>query len=141
MNFAEFGKFVTSHSIETLDDTFTWGEDNASKKKMRGRFDGMQFERIPCYRSYEINAYSERSFFGELVNILHLYSILRLFAEANEDAPVVWQYGPLVQAGWATDREFVPHFAVNAGTCEIAIVLNSNLGHWTIFQEDVMTRP
>src|SRR5215471_16030649 len=24
-------------------------------------------------------------------------------------APVVWQYGPLVKAGWATEREFVPH--------------------------------
>jgi hypothetical protein len=28
--------------------------------------------------------------------------------EANKDAPVVWQYGPLVQAGWATERKFVP---------------------------------
>jgi HEPN/Toprim N-terminal domain 1 len=44
------------------------------------------------------------------VDILHPYSVLRLLAEAkaNEDAPVVWQYGPLVQAGWATEREFMP---------------------------------
>jgi hypothetical protein len=46
-----------------------------------------------------------------LVDILHPYSVLRLLAEAkaNQEAPVVWQYGPLVQAGWATEREFVPH--------------------------------
>jgi hypothetical protein len=45
------------------------------------------------------------------VGILDPYSVLRLLAEAkaNEDAPVVWQYGPLVQAGWTTEREFVPH--------------------------------
>lgn len=77
---------------------------------MRGRFDGMAFKRIPTYAPYEIHAYSERSFFGALVDILHPYSVLRLLAEAkaNKEAPVVWQYGPLVQAGWATEREFVP---------------------------------
>jgi hypothetical protein len=35
--------------------------------------------------------------------------MMRLLADtkANENAPVVWQYGPLVEAGWATEREFV----------------------------------
>lgn len=110
MNFAEFLAFATAHPLESLDDTFILGTDDASEAKIRGRFGGMQFERIPTYRSYDIQAYSERSFFGALVNILHPYSILRLLAEAkaNNDAPVVWQYGPLVQAGWATEREFVP---------------------------------
>ena len=39
---------------------------------------------------------------------MHPYSVLRILAEkkANENAPVVWQYGPLVQAGWATEKEF-----------------------------------
>ena len=51
-----------------------------------------------------------RSFFGELVNILHPYSVMRLLAEGktNENASVIWQYGPLVDAGWATEEEFVP---------------------------------
>ncbi|SDX52606.1 hypothetical protein SAMN05444276_10878 [Paracoccus sanguinis] len=111
MNFAEFRAFATAHPLGSLDDTFISGTDDASEAKMRGRFEGMRFERIPTYRSYDIQAYSERSFFGALVDILHPYSVLRLLAEAkaNEEAPVVWQYGPLVQAGWATEREFVPH--------------------------------
>lgn len=109
MSFAEFCTFVTSHRLESLDDTFILGVDEASEKKIRERFDGIQFERIPGYRSYDIYAHSERSFFDALLDILHPYSVLRLLAEANEDAPVVWQYGPLVQAGWATEREFVPH--------------------------------
>ncbi|MEJ1360053.1 MAG: HEPN/Toprim-associated domain-containing protein [Candidatus Sedimenticola sp. (ex Thyasira tokunagai)] len=111
MSFAEFSAFVTSRPLDSLDDNFISGTDDASEKKIQGRFDGMQFERIPGYLFYDIHAYSERSFFGGLVDILHPYSILRLLGEAkaNEDAPVVWQYGPLVQAGWATEREFVPH--------------------------------
>jgi HEPN/Toprim N-terminal domain 1 len=111
MNFAEFLAFATAHPLDSLDDTFISGPDDASEAKRRGRFEGMQFERIPTYRSYDIQAHSERSFFGALVDILHPYSVLRLLAEAkaNKDAPVVWQYGPLVQAGWATEREFVPH--------------------------------
>jgi hypothetical protein len=77
------------------------GSDDASDEKIRGRFAGTQFDRIPDFRSCDIQAYSERSFFGALVGILDPYSVLRLLAEAkaNEDAPVVWQYGPLVQAG------------------------------------------
>lgn len=43
------------------------------------------------------------------MGILHLYSVLRLLAEANADADVVWQYGPLVEGGYAPEREFVPH--------------------------------
>ncbi|MHB1076881.1 HEPN/Toprim-associated domain-containing protein [Thiobacillus sp.] len=109
MNFSEFLAFVTAHPLESLDDTFISGTDDAREARMRSRFGGMQFEHIPTYRSYDIHAYSERSFFGSLVDILHPYSVLRLFAETkgNNDAPVVWQYGPLVQAGWATEEKFV----------------------------------
>lgn len=111
MSFAEFLAFVTAHPIENLDDTFLSGSDDAREEKIQGRFAGMALARLPNYESYDINAYSERSFFGELVRILHPYSILRLLAEAktNEDAPVVWQYGPLVENGYAATREFVPH--------------------------------
>ena len=111
MSFTEFLSFATAHPLDVLDDTFVPGSDDLSEEKIRGRFASMQFDRIPNYRSYDIEAYSERSFFGALVGILSPYSVLRLLAEAkaNEDAPVVWQYGPLVDAGWATEPEFVPY--------------------------------
>lgn len=110
LNFTEFLAFATAHPLESLDDTFIPGTDDAREAKIRGRFDGIEFERIPTYEPYEIQAYSERSFFGALVNILHPYSVLRLLAEAkgNKEASVVWQYGPLVQSGYAIEREFVP---------------------------------
>ena len=41
---------------------------------------------------------------------MHPYSLLRLLAEceSNLDSDVVWQYGPLVKAGWANESEFAP---------------------------------
>lgn len=111
MNFDEFREFASAHPLAELDDTFISGFDEASERKILGRFIGFQLERIPLYQSYDIQAYSERSFFTALVDILHPYSLLRLFAEAkaNKEASVDWQYGPLVQAGWATESEFMPN--------------------------------
>lgn len=57
----------------------------------------------------ELGNYSERSYFEGLMEFLHPYSILRLLVEAppNRELDVVWQYGPLVEAGWAEIGEFV----------------------------------
>lgn len=109
MSFVEFMEFVNTHPLDRLDDTFISGSDDASEAKIQGRFGGMQLERFPFYRPYDRQAYSERTFFGGLVDILHPYSVLRILAETNGDAPVVWQYGPLVEGGYAPEREFVPH--------------------------------
>jgi HEPN/Toprim N-terminal domain 1 len=107
MNFAEFCEFATEYPLSVLDDTFISAVEEGEQDKIRGRFAKKLVDRIP---GPDLHAYSERSYFGELVNILHPYSVLRILAEkkANENAPVVWQYGPLVNAGWATDYEFRP---------------------------------
>ena len=55
MSFAEFCAFVTSHPLDSLDDAFISGTDDGGEKKIRGRFDGMRFERIPRYQSYDIH--------------------------------------------------------------------------------------
>ena len=111
MTFDEFLAFATAYPLDSLDSTFVSGSDDESEGKIRGRFAEAQLDRIPSYRPYDIHAYSERSFFGDVVNILHPYSILRLLAvaKANEDAQVLWQYGPLVEAGWASEPAFVPN--------------------------------
>ncbi|WP_226648984.1 HEPN/Toprim-associated domain-containing protein [Microbulbifer variabilis] len=109
MSFSEFCAFIHAHPLSDLDNTFISGFDEASTKKIVGRFDEINLERIPCYKSYDASAYSERGFFLDLVNILHPYSTLRLLSEvvANLDVSVEWQYGPLVEAGWSTEGEFV----------------------------------
>jgi len=109
MSFAEFRQFAIKYPLETLDDTFLLGGEN--EEKIRGRIADTALEdRIPKHPFLENTAYSERSFFVGLVNILHPYSVMRLLAEgkANENASVVWDYGPLASAGWAPEEEFVP---------------------------------
>ena len=110
MSFSEFCRFATEHPLSNLDGTFVSGFDEESEVTLRGRFaEHAVSNRIPNFRPYDIQAYSERSYFGELVNILHPYSVMRLLAEenTNDDASVVWQYGPQVESGWATEGEFV----------------------------------
>ncbi|MDE0343654.1 MAG: HEPN/Toprim-associated domain-containing protein [Deltaproteobacteria bacterium] len=110
MSFSEFRRFATEHPLASLDDTFVSDFDEESRITVRGRFaDQAVANRIPNCNSYNTWANSERSYFGELVNILHPYSVMRLLAHgnANDNTSVVWQYGPLVDAGWATEREFI----------------------------------
>jgi hypothetical protein len=110
MSFAEFYDFATYYPVLALDSTFVSYSHGDEKEKIRGRFAQAPVDRIPRHDAYDIHAYSERSYFGTLVNILHPYSILRLLGEKkdNQNAPVVWQYGPLVDAGWATEKDFCP---------------------------------
>lgn len=111
LSFEEFLSFVQANPIQSLDDTFIREIDEAGERRIRGRFEGSDtVTRIPSDPEHAGNAYSERSFFGVLIDFLHPYAALRLLAEnpANLDLDVVWQYGPLVDAGWADVAEFVP---------------------------------
>lgn len=110
LTFTEFCSFVTKYPVASLDDTFVSGFDEASINKVRGRFnDEALLNQLPHYHSYDDHAYSEKSFFGSLIGFLHPYSILQLLAQAEHNLAlnVVWQFGPLVDAGWANDSEFV----------------------------------
>ena len=105
LSFAEFLTFATAYPVKLLDDTYT--EDDA---QIQARFvEDRMSERIPHHWDHDMLSYSERSYFGRLINILSPYSMLRLLSEnkVNLDADVVWQYGPLVEAGWANADEFV----------------------------------
>lgn len=106
MSFDEFSFFVSAHPVQELDNTFIGSDD---ERKIRGRFsDECITNRIPHSVLDCSSAYSERSYFGSLINILHPYALLRVLAESpdNLQADVVWQYGPLVDAGWAGESEF-----------------------------------
>ena len=110
LNFEEFLSFVQANPIKELDDSFIHEIDVAGERRIRGRFDASKtVARIPSDPERLSDAYSERSFFGVLIDFLHPYAVLRLLAEnpANLDLDVVWQYGPLVDAGWADVSDFV----------------------------------
>lgn len=111
LSFDEFLSFVRANPIQVLDDSFVHEIDEKAERRIRGRFDADEsVARIPANPDHSSNAYSERSFFGVLIDFLHPYAALRLLAEtpSNLDLDVVWQYGPLVDAGWADVAEFVP---------------------------------
>lgn len=109
LSFSDFKKFVSTHTVRSLADGYIAGDD---EKKLQGRFfNDPRIIKIPGYDPYENGGYSERSFFMGLISVLHPYSILRLLAEnkSNLDSNVIWQYGPLVDAGWADLNEFIPN--------------------------------
>ena len=112
MSFTEFSDFILAHPISALGDTFISSVNEDIDRLVVGRFsDEKVNRRIPYYSRRSFSSYSEKNYFGNLIGILHPYSLLRLLA-ANHDnrhAQVVWQYGPLVSAGWADNSEFEPN--------------------------------
>jgi hypothetical protein len=109
MSFAEFCAFATAYAVQTLDDTFVSSVNAGGEAQVKGRFgDTSVTQRLPHFSPYNSHGYSERSYFGSLIGILHPYSVLQVLAQnpANLDTPVMWQYGPLVHAGWADESEF-----------------------------------
>lgn len=108
MSFEEFCSFASEHAVEDLDDTYV---DSDAEAQRHGRFhEDARLPRLPSFRSADSGGYSERSYFGALIEIMHPYSLLRVLAlnPTNLESSVVWQYGPLVDAGWADADEFVP---------------------------------
>ena len=81
------------------------------KRRTKGRFsDNTITGRVPTTDAYDVDGYSERSYFGSLIGFLHPYNVLRLLAEneRNLHADLEWRYGPLVCNDWAEEGEFVP---------------------------------
>lgn len=110
MSFDEFTEFVTRDSITELDDAYSSDVTEAGEGRMKGRFaDNAIIGRVPTTHDYEVDGYSERSYFGSVIGFLHPYNVLRLLAEnqRNLDADLEWRYGSLVCDGWAEEGEFV----------------------------------
>ncbi|WP_300245435.1 HEPN/Toprim-associated domain-containing protein [Pseudomonas sp.] len=120
MSFDEFCEFVGRYSIESLDDNYV-GSNGSSVGDVRGRFIDVEedFSRLPnfCADSY----WSEKSYFASRICCLSVYSMLQVFgcSENNINARVVWDYGSLVDAGWASNEEFTPG-AIRSNTILVA---------------------
>ncbi|WP_326522935.1 HEPN/Toprim-associated domain-containing protein [Sphingomonas sp.] len=113
LSFDEFCAFANRQPIVDLDDKFLTSDDEwVDRRKPKGRFvsDIDVIERIPRGFDHDDMAWSERSYFGTCVNILHPYLMLRIFAGngVNLDTDVLWHYGELVENGYATAEAFVP---------------------------------
>lgn len=111
MTFDEFCAFATRHPLSSLDDTHIDFEEKDRDARSKGRFreDQTEIARIPVLDSSDIY-WSERSYFGSVIRILSPYSMLQVFGKnpLNNDAEVMWQYGPIVVSGWVDLEDFEP---------------------------------
>lgn len=108
MSFDEFCEFCGQFPLEELDTTYIDFDDPDRDIKSQGRFVAIS-EELSCIPQGPADMYwSERSFFGATVGILSPYSMLQVFGQnyQNQNSDVVWQYGPLVEAGWAKAEDF-----------------------------------
>jgi hypothetical protein len=107
MSFDEFCEFANRWPLEELDANTDFDQNS----KTKGRFLALEKEirRIPMLE-WDDSWWSERSYFARKVCILSPYSMLQVFGLnwLNLDAEVVWQYGPLVDSGWANESFFQP---------------------------------
>jgi len=110
MSFDQFLEIVSSINISSLNHTYDEQCLEKDPAIYGSKFvDASTLKTIPFYCSYDIQAYSEQSFLAGVLGFLHPYSALRLLAENehNLDQDVKWQYGPLVNNGWANESEFL----------------------------------
>ncbi len=112
LTFEGFCSFIREHPISSLDNNFVqYNEGEEFELKVKGIFhDNQVVTMLPSNMDRVANAYSERAYFGEIIGFLSPYSLLRLFAECedNLNLDVIWQYGPLVDSGWASEQDFQP---------------------------------
>ncbi|WP_061542231.1 HEPN/Toprim-associated domain-containing protein [Collimonas fungivorans] len=107
MTFEEFCAFAGRYCLKDLDDTYIERSDERDSI-VKGRFhaDEAEMDRLPM--SYDSLYWSEKSYFASRVVLLSPYSMMQVFGqgELNLDSEVVWRYGPLVDAGWASVSDF-----------------------------------
>lgn len=111
MTFDEFCAFAGRHPLSSLDNTYIEFEEKDRDVRSKGRFlaDQAEIARIPLLESSDMY-WSERSYFGSVVRVLSPYSMLQVFGRnpLNNDAEVIWQHGPIVDAGWVNLEDFNP---------------------------------
>lgn len=111
LSFEEFCALACRYPLGVLKDAYIEYETPDRNKVAQGRFteDAAEFARLPGDR-YNYLYYSEKSYLSASLCILSAESMLRVFAlnPANANIEVVWEFGPLVNNGWANLNDFHP---------------------------------
>ncbi len=111
MPFEQFFELAKRIDIGNLDSSYD--EDSIDKEPAEygTKFiDAETLKAIPSYEPYDAMVYSEQSLVSHILDCLSPYSALRLLAENENNLyqEVKWQYGPLVENGWADVSMFQP---------------------------------
>lgn len=136
MTFEEFCAFVGRYPLTDLDDTYI-DHSHEVDSIVEGRFraDKAKMDGLPM--PYDSLYWSEKSYFASRVVLLSPYSMLQVFGqtESNLDAKVTWEYGPLVNAGWAS----VSDFAAGASRSQTVLVATEGTSDSSILKRAFST--
>lgn len=112
MQFDEFLELAKLIDIGKLDSSYDEGCLDKDPSGYGTKFiDADTLRAIPRYDSYDAQVYSEQSLVSHILDFLSPYSALCVLAENenNLQQEVKWQYGPLVENGWADASMFKPY--------------------------------
>lgn len=107
LTFDEYCALVSRYPLASLSDTHVAiDETRDAIVQAPFRSDQEEIDRLPP--TGDPSYWSAKTYFASRICLLSPYSMLQVFGqcESNEDAEVVWQYGSLVDAGWASLSEF-----------------------------------
>ena len=111
LTFDEFCSLACRYPLSSFNSDYVDFNTPERNKVIQHRFmaEAEEFERIPWTGNSE-SYWSESSLFSTKLFILSAPSMLQIFGlnPDNAEAEVVWQFGPLVNAGWATRDLFEP---------------------------------
>ena len=111
LTFEEFCRVVCRYQLTDLNDEYIESDNPDQERLARGRFasDAIQFDRLPWNDNSDLY-WSEASYFSAKLCILSAPSMLQIFGlnPGNADTEIVWQFGPLVNSGWANRDSFQP---------------------------------
>lgn len=105
LSFEEFCTLICRYPLANLSDGFIT-ENERAKGRLKADKD---FDRLP-WTENSASFWSETSYFGARLAILSAESMLQIFALNPDNAAVhvVWEFGPLVHAGWENREAFQP---------------------------------
>lgn len=112
MDFNNFLKIIQTINLSSLDDTYdSTSFDKDPLEYGKHIIDKEAIKAIPHYDPHDWMVYSEKSLVSSMIGFLSPYCALRVLAECkhNVDLDVTWQYGPLVENGWADASMFQPN--------------------------------
>jgi HEPN/Toprim N-terminal domain 1 len=111
LTFEEFCALASRHPLLTLNSDYVDFDTNERAIVAQGRFaaESNEFDRVPYTENSDLY-WSEASYLSSRLCILSPPSMLQIFGlnPANADAEVIWQFGPLLNAGWAERENFQP---------------------------------
>ena len=111
MTFEDYCGLVCRYRLLDLSDEYIESGSPDHDELAQGRLAGeaAEFKRLPSNGDSDLY-YSEASYFSSKLCILSAPSMLQIFGlnPENANTEIIWQFGPLVSAGWVNRESFHP---------------------------------